>query len=67
MQVWHCNTLGPQDASELIWKTHFKSSSEQSKLRLLLPNKDFYSTAALWSPANDRLMRMTYSKQVFLH
>lgn len=38
-----------------------------SKLRLLPANKDFYSTAALCSLVNDRLMCMTYSKQVFLH
>lgn len=38
-----------------------------SRLRLLPANKDFYGTAALCSLVNDRLMSMTYSKQVFLH
>lgn len=28
MQVWHCNKVDPQDALELIWKTHFKSSAD---------------------------------------
>lgn len=38
-----------------------------SKLRLLVAIKDFYSSAALCYVANDRLMYMSYSKQIFLH